>query len=309
MPDPAELAPGPDVDEGAASTERPIAPSAAVWATLTSAQRRAVVERCGAIPDAELSPAEGTQHFAGKVDVLQTLGPYFARKGKKFLIAAELGVYYPAEPRFAPDLLVVFEVEPHARMSYVVSHEGKGLDWVMEVHLGGNRKKDAELNVKRYARLGIPEYFVWDRRTGTLRGYQLATRRARIYTPILPQLGRYRSDILDLELKLENGDLRFYASTALLESSPALAARLEVLCAQQAIRVDEVAAEAADALRLAALAEQRAADSAQQAEQATQQAEQATQQAAEQSRQRELLQAQLAAALAEIAAIKRGSAT
>jgi hypothetical protein len=40
----------------------------------------------------------------------------------------------------------------------VVSAEGKGLDWVLEVHVGGDRKKDAERNVARYARLGIPEY-------------------------------------------------------------------------------------------------------------------------------------------------------
>ena len=55
----------------------------------------------------------------------------------------------------APDLLAVRDVETHPRQKWVVSHEGKGLEWVMEVHVGGDRKKDAEYNVERYARLGI----------------------------------------------------------------------------------------------------------------------------------------------------------
>jgi len=72
------------------------------------------------------------------------------------LSAQELPTYYPAEPRFAPDLLVVLDVEDVDRDKWVVSAEGKGLDWALELHVGGDRKKDAERNVARYERLGIP---------------------------------------------------------------------------------------------------------------------------------------------------------
>ena len=37
-------------------------------------------------------------------------------------------------------LLAVLEVEDHARDQWVVSAEGKCLDWVLEVHVGCDRK-------------------------------------------------------------------------------------------------------------------------------------------------------------------------
>lgn len=47
-------------------------------------------------------------------------------------------------------------------MARVVADEGKGLDWVLEVVCHGDRRKDLVENVKRYAALGIPEYFIYD---------------------------------------------------------------------------------------------------------------------------------------------------
>lgn len=68
----------------------------------------------------------------------------------------------------------------------MVSAEGKGLDWVLEVHVGGDRKKDAELNVARYARLGIPEYFLYDRERNRLSAYRLPSPEARTYSAVVP---------------------------------------------------------------------------------------------------------------------------
>ncbi len=42
-------------------------------------------------------------------------------------------------------------------------------------------------NVERYARLGIPEYFVYDRKRQDLRGYRLPSPEARRYQRIVPQ--------------------------------------------------------------------------------------------------------------------------
>lgn len=71
---------------------------------------------------------EGDLHFQAKTRTLDALRGYFARQRRRIYLAAELPIYYPAEPRFAPDLLAVLEAEDHLRDKWVVSAEGKGLD-------------------------------------------------------------------------------------------------------------------------------------------------------------------------------------
>jgi Uma2 family endonuclease len=55
---------------------------------------------------------------------------------------------------------------------HVVAEEQRGLDFVLEVLHLGNRKKDLVDNVERYARLRIPEYFVYDRARQQILGYR-----------------------------------------------------------------------------------------------------------------------------------------
>jgi hypothetical protein len=121
----------------------------------------------------------------------------------------------------------------------VVSAEGRGLDWVLEVHVGGDRKKDAELNVARYARLGIPEYFVYDRARNRLAAYRLATPDARIYTAILPNHGLYESRVLGLDVQVEEDRLRFYSGMAQLPESEDLIARFQVMYDSAQQRADQ----------------------------------------------------------------------
>lgn len=124
--------------------------------------------------------------------------------------------------------MAVLDVESHDRDSWIVSREGKGLDWVLEVHVGGDRKKDAEQNVSRYARLGIAEYFMYDRARNRLQAYRLAPE-GRTYAAVVPRQGRYASTVLGLDVQVEEDRLRFYAGTALLLESEELIARLEQL--------------------------------------------------------------------------------
>jgi Uma2 family endonuclease len=157
-----------------------MAPSVEEWNALTPPERVAVLAALpGEVTEAEMSPPEGDRHFKAKTRALGALRSYFTRQRRRIYLAAELPVYYPAEPRFAPDLLAVLDVEDADRDKWVVSTEGKGLDWVLEVHVGGDRKKDAELNVARYARLGVPEYFLYDRARNRLAAYRLASPDAR----------------------------------------------------------------------------------------------------------------------------------
>jgi len=154
----------------------PMAPSVEEWEALSPAERAAVaIALPGEVTDAEMALPEGERHFKAKTRALDALRSYFTRQRRRIYLAAEMPTYYPAEPRFAPDLFAVLDAEDTERDKWVVSAEGKGLDWVLEVHVGGDRKKDAERNVARYARLGIPEYFLYDRAQNLLAAYRLAS--------------------------------------------------------------------------------------------------------------------------------------
>jgi Uma2 family endonuclease len=223
-----------------------MAPTAEEWAAMSPEERARTVEALpAAMSDAELSPPEGDAHYDAKNDARETLREWFRRTGRSVYVAAELTVYYPGEPRFAPDVLVVRDVEVRERTKWVVSAEGKGLDCVLEVHFGGDRRKDAELNVARYARVGIPEYFVYDRARQHLVGYRLPAGAA-AYVPIVPQVGRHASEVLELDLVIEQGRLRFYRASAELLAPRDLAHKLGQLVEKIAAERDSEA-ERADA--------------------------------------------------------------
>lgn len=117
----------------------PLAPTQEEWDALSPEERAEVYDALpGEVTDAEMSPPEGDRHFKTKVRALDALRNYFTRQRRKIYLAAELPVYYPAARRFAPDLLAVLDVEDQDRDRWVVSAEGRGLDWVMEVHVGGD---------------------------------------------------------------------------------------------------------------------------------------------------------------------------
>jgi len=208
----------------------PMAPSVEEWEALSPAEREAVVAALpGEVTYDEIAMPEGDRHAKAKARALDALRGFFTRQRRRIYFAQELPIYYPAEPRFAPDLLAVLDVEDVDRDKWVVNAEGKGLDWVLEVHVGGDRKKDAERNVARYARLGIPEYFLYDRARNRLAAYRLASPDAGVYTPIVPNHGLYESRVLGLEVQVDEDRLRFYAGTALLLESEELIARVQAM--------------------------------------------------------------------------------
>jgi len=209
----------------------PMAPSVEEWEALSPAERAEVATALpGEVTDDEMAMPEGERHFQAKIRALDVLRSYFRRQRRKIYLAAEMPTYYPAEPRFAPDLFAVLDAEDTVRDKWVVSAEGKGLDWVLEVHVGGDRKKDAERNVTRYARLGIPEYFLYDGASNRLTVYRLAAPEAKAYTAVLPNQGLYESRVLGLEVGVAHDRLRFYAGTAMLLESEELIQRLQEMC-------------------------------------------------------------------------------
>jgi Uma2 family endonuclease len=201
----------------------PRAPPQELWARLRPEERARIID---SLPSEypSTAPPEGDFHRIPKERALGALGEYFRRINRRVYASSELPVYYPDEPRFAPDILAVLDVEPDPRDRWVVSAEGKGLDFVLEVALRGDAKKDLVANVQRYARLGIPEYFAYEPLKPKLSGFRLE--RAGVYTPIVPQGGLWHSGILGLGLGMESGRIRFFAGTGPLPDVDELIAKL-----------------------------------------------------------------------------------
>ncbi len=230
----------------------PRAPTREVWERLTSEQRDAVVASLPSSFPIELYPPEGETHddaSRGARDSLRRqLNPQGAERGT--YIAADLPVYYPGERMISPDLMAVRDVPLGKRETWVVQKEGKGLELALEVVVGGDRKKDLVRNPEKYARLGIGEYYVYDIPRGALRAWHLAAPDDTVYTPRIPQVGRFYSEVLGLDLLLEDGELRFYQGSARVPTNPEFVAHLSALvedanrrAEEEAHRADEAEAE------------------------------------------------------------------
>jgi len=168
-----------------------------------------------------------------------------------------MAVLYPGEEVFTPDVLAVLDVaepEHDERMAWVVEDEGKGLDFVLAVVHRGDRKKDLVDNVERYAHLGIPEYFIYDRAQQRIRAYRLPAEEvalpqgARRYQAIVPQGGRYSSAVLGLDLAIESGSLRFFHGMSELFGSASLIRRLTGMVREREAEAEQLETRAEQAL-------------------------------------------------------------
>jgi Uma2 family endonuclease len=244
--------------------EDPRAPPQWLWDRLSPEQRQRVLD---ALPsEIQRADPEGDAHSNPKYRSRETLGEHFRRIGRRIYLASELPIYYPGEPMFAPDLIAVLDVEPHERDQWAVSHEGKGVDFVLEIQVKGSMKKDFEENVERYARLGISEYFAYAPRRARLAGWRLPASGARAYEPIVPQAGRWPSKSLGVDLALEAGSLRFYHGAAMLLDARELIGRLSSMLDVATARAEEEARRAEEEARRAEEEARRAEEEARRAE-------------------------------------------
>ncbi len=259
----------------------PRAPSEAQWAKLSEAERQRVAnELPSEFPRSE--PPEGDLHRIPKEQALDALGEHFRRIRRRLYLSSELPVYYPQERVFAPDVIAVLDVEPHERDRWLVSAEGKGIDLAIEVVVSGDRRKDFEHNVERYARLRIQEYFVFAPKEGRLRGYRLASDAGAspaAYQPILPQAGRWASLVLGLDLTVEQGKIRFFSGSAPLEQSVEIIGRLGGMLDRATQRQEELVLELEQERQRAQSEAQRAQSEAQRAQSEAQRAQSEAQRA------------------------------
>jgi Uma2 family endonuclease len=243
----------------------PRAPPQEVWDRLSSAERTRIVESLPTDMPLDLHPPEGDAHRKPKERARDALDEFFRSIGRRVYVSSELVTYYPGEPRFCPDILAVLDVEPHERSSWIVSQEGKGLDCVIEVHVAGSSEKDFEKNVVRYARLGIPEYFVFDRPRSRVLGFRLRSQAAS-YERIVPQAGRLHSQVLSLDLTVDAGMLRFYHGTAPLLFIDELVSKLNTTLSELVEARDTALRRAEEEARRAEEEARRAEEEARRAE-------------------------------------------
>ena len=138
----------------------------------------------------------------------------------KALVAADILVYPEKGNRrnnIAPDVLVALGLGTHKRSSYFVWEEGKPPDWVLEVASPSTKKKDLDDKRRKYAEMGVPEYWLFDPKgdvyppgTPRLQGLKLADGE---YRPLKSRLvnGKrmIRSEVLGLDVRVEDELLRF----------------------------------------------------------------------------------------------------
>lgn len=175
----------------------------------------------------------------------EVLNIFFADQPQVYVSGNLLIYYEEGNPKasVSPDVFVVLNRPKGKRTSYKVWQENNQYpDFILEITSKSTVSEDQGTKRGLYAFWGVPEYFQYDPSADylepPLQGYQLI---ARNYSPlsatILPN-GELSivSGVLGLELRLEQGELRFYnpvTNEKLLSHAEAEAARQTAEVARQ----------------------------------------------------------------------------
>lgn len=219
-------------------------------------------------PDSDGLPmAESDFQRQSLIYAVEALRGHF-RDREDVYVSGNLFIYYEeGNPKavVAPDVFVVIGASNRDRPSYKLWNEPSGPDFVLEITSKSTRGEDQGVKRGIYAYLGVREYWQYDP-TGDyldppLQGLQLIERN---YWPLraaipAPDGFSVHSAVLDLDLRLEGGVLRFHdprTGRKLLSYQEAEQARLAAEQAQQAAEANaarEAALRQAAEARLAEL--------------------------------------------------------
>jgi len=165
------------------------------------------------LPESDGKPmAETDTHRRYMLDVLDALDEYY-RDDPWTYVTGNIFLYYPDETgklhAVSPDIFVVHGVEKKDRRIYNMKVENKAPEVVIELTSLSTKMEDLGNKRFLYASLGVKEYFLFDPLSETmhpmLRGFRLEDGD---YMPIVGT--RLHSQVLGLELRLEEGKLRLY---------------------------------------------------------------------------------------------------
>jgi Uma2 family endonuclease len=146
--------------------------------------------------------------------MMTTLGMLLAYlKGQQATVLSNQFLYYAQgfpRLRVAPDVMVIFNVEPGGRDNYKIWEEGQVPSVIFEMTSPGTKTKDDVEKKQLYQSLGVTEYWQFDPRgewiPEKLRGYRLYGDEEPIYIPITND----RSEVLQLQLVVEDKIIAFY---------------------------------------------------------------------------------------------------
>ncbi len=202
-------------------------------------------------PSADGEPvAETYDHLYALLTTLEVLKQYL--KDRRATVLGNQFLYYSQgfpRLRTAPDVMVIFDVEPGGRDNYKIWEEGQVPSVIFEMTSKGTEDQDKSFKKTLYESLGVKEYWLFDPKgewiPEQLKGYRL---RGETYEPITDS----RSEPLQLRLTIEGKLIGFYREDTgekLLvpdELAEALAQKIEEL--QQEIEARQQVEERAEKL-------------------------------------------------------------
>ena len=161
--------------------------------------------------------AESYLHMYAMFLTLEVLRQYL--EGKQATVLSNQFLYYSEgipTARVAPDVMVIFGVEPGGRDNYKIWVEGQVPSVVFEITSPSTRNQDQGIKKVLYEQLGVSEYWLFDPKgewiDEKLLGYRLTPTLApedlpqAIYAPILDST----STVLGLRLSVEESLIAFY---------------------------------------------------------------------------------------------------
>ncbi len=222
--------------------------------------------------------AETFAHLYAILMTIELLRLYL--NGQRATVLGNQFLYYsPGKPqlRIAPDVMVIFNVEPGGRDNYKVWEEGEMPQIVFEMTSPSTRDQDNVEKKVLYEKLGIQEYWQFDPKgewiAEGLRGYRLEQN---VYQPITDGI----SHVLALRLEVAD-ELSSLISFYRLDSGEKLLMpvelQAEMILAKQAAHFSKQ--EAQWAQQEAQTAQQEAKNAQQEAKNAQQEAQLAQQEA------------------------------
>jgi Uma2 family endonuclease len=223
-------------------------------------------------------------HVVALLLLHQALRTHLAAIGRTdSYVASDMFLYYeegnPKANR-SPDTMVILGVDGHERRTFKTWVEGTVPSAIIEITSDETWREDLHTKRDLYARLGIPEYFLFDPLGDCLdpplQGFRLEGRR---YVPLVPDAeGALGSAILGLRLRPEGIMLRLIDART---NEPILTAD------EVRERMEQATAQAERERRRAELEERRARREKQKAERQKQKAEQEKQRAERQKQKAE----------------------
>lgn len=192
--------------------------------------------------------AETYTHLYALLTTLEVLRQYL--KGRQATVLGNQFLYYAQgfpKLRVAPDVMVIFDVEPGGRDNYKIWEEGQVPVVIFEMTSPGTQEQDTGFKKPLYEQLEVQEYWLFDPKgewiEERLRGYRL---RGESYEPITDS----RSEPLQLRLAVDGGLISFYREDSgeklLIPDELVEALQEEVKAREQAIERAEQAEERAE---------------------------------------------------------------